>query len=370
MASVFGFYSSYRLYSIWRTHLFYILWLVLESGFFFCYFLLKNEFQFLNPIILEIFTIIFYLSSGFFYISITLITANRKSIRHYLLALSPLILIGIIKVVIIALYSDQIFYRVHLYNLNVNSSSESITENPFQIEKVLFLCRHIVTAIYLRLIVTMLKRQSNRHFNESWEVIFKPFRISVYFIGFILLAQLIAHTIFNWEMSDYFFINTIMSFSAIMFFWHFSLLLKDLENPNSIFRLPKAASIANPNIPQESLSILQYIYLEQIYKDNNLSIEKVANKMGIPVFNLTQLFGTTIPFSFSSYINYLRLMAYDKESNSKLDKITNLRNVGFNSTAAFYYWESRKEVISIQINPIMIWINNHDTSKNQAHQKA
>jgi YesN/AraC family two-component response regulator len=154
-----------------------------------------------------------------------------------------------------------------------------------------------------------------------------------------------------------------------MYFWHLSLLLKDLENSNSIFRLPSAKSNANPNIPKESLLILQYIYLERVYKDNNLSIEKVAKKMEIPIFNLGQIFGTSIPFSFSSYINHLRLLEYEKGFNSKLDKTSNALNAGFNSLSAYYYWESRKEVISRQINPILDWIdNNHDTSKNRNYK--
>jgi len=319
--------------------------------------------QILNPITLEIFVSLFYLASGFLYISITVISDNKKSIKYYLLAMSPLIIIGIIKVVIIGLYHDQINERVHIYNIGVNNSSTMFAKNPFLLEKFFFLCRHIVTAIYLLMIGKMLKKQSNAHFNKSWDVIFRPFRVSVYFIGLLFLAQLSADKIFHWEMKDYFFLNSVISFAAIMHFWHLSLLLKDLENSNSIFRLPAAKSVANPNIPQKSLSILQYIYSERIYIDNNLSIEKVAKEMGIPETNLIELFGTTIPFTFSGYINYLRLLEYEKEFNSKFDKTSNLRNVGFNSIAAFYYWESRKEVVSKQIDPILEWIDMNDTSK-------
>jgi AraC-like DNA-binding protein len=194
-------------------------------------------------------------------------------------------------------------------------------------------------------------------------VIFKPFRLSVYFIVALLLAQIITHNIFQWDMGDYIFINSIISFAAVMYFWHLSLLLKDLENSNSIFRLPIGIPIKNPNIPQKSMSILQYIYLERIYKDPNLSIEKVAEKMGNPDVNLGQIFGTTIPFSFSSYINHLRLLEYEKGFNTRFDKTSNALNAGFNSLSAFYYWESRKEVTSKQINPVLEWIDMNDTSK-------
>jgi len=339
------------------------MWLLLESGFFFCYFLLKNEIQILNPITLEIFISIFFLSPGFLYISITAISGNRKSIKHYLLAVSPLVIIGIIKVFLVGLYYDQMNERIHLLDIYLNTSSALFAKSPILIEKVFFLCRHIITAIYLLMIDKMLKKQSNAHFYKSWDVIFRPFRVSVYFIGFLFLAHLIADQIFHWEMKDYFFVNSIISFAAIMYFWHLSLLNKDLENSNSIFRLPAAKSVANPNIPQKSLSILHYIYSERIYIDNNLSIEKVAKEMGIPENNLIELFGTTIPFTFSGYINYLRLLEYEKEFNSKFDKTTNVRNVGFNSIAAFYYWESRKEVVSKQIDPILEWIDMNDTSK-------
>jgi hypothetical protein len=368
MASVFGLYTLSRLYALKQTYWFYILWLLIQSCMFFCYFLVKNENHLFNPIFYEIISPIFYLAPGFLYLFFMVISDSQKSTMQYILTLLPIITIAIFKVVLLWLYYDKISERVLLFKIHINTNSATIAKIPFQIEQILFLCRNILAIIYIIIIDKSLKKNPNTHLRRTWDVIFKPYRINVYFIIALMIAQFITRKIFLCEIGAYIFINSIICFAATMYFWHLSLLLKDLENSNSIFRLPSAKSIANPNIPQESLLILQYIYLERVYKDNNLSIEKVAKKMEIPNFNLGQIFGTSIPFSFSSYINHLRLLEYENGFNSKLDKTSNAINAGFNSLSAYYYWESRKEVISKQINPILDWIDNHDTSKNKAYK--
>lgn len=353
MASIFGFYTSYRLYSIRRKHLFYITWLILESCFFFCYFLLKNEMQFLSPILLEIFTTIFYLSSGFFYISITVISNNKKSIQHYLLALSPLIIIGFIKIVILGIYHDHTYNRIHLYNISINTSSFISFKDPFLMEKILFLFRHIVTAMYLQMIDRMLKNKPNVQINKSWEVIFRPFRMSVYFIGIIIFAQLTADNIFKWKMSDYFFINAVMSFSAIMYFWHLSLLLKDLENPESIFRGGHKPIIPLTQLPEKTLFILKQICEQKMYENPLLSVASIANKFNMSEEKFAAEFNNNSPFSFSSYINYLRLINFEKNSKSNYSKETNILNAGFNSRVSYYQWEKRRNKLAQQIDPIL-----------------
>jgi len=363
MACSFGFYAISRLFVVRKSYSFYIIWILIQSCMFFCYFLIKNQVHFLNSIVYEIFTPIFYLSPVFLYLFFMVISDSKKLSKQYSLALLPIITISIIKVVLLCLYYDKILDRIHLYQIHINSSSSDIAKIPFQMEKILFLCRNIMTIIYLQIIDKALKQNPDAHLYRSWDVIFKPFRLSIYFISAVLLAQIITHNIFQWVMSDYIFINSIISFAAVMYFWHLSLLLKDLENSNSIFKLRSAKPNIDPNIPQKSLLILRYIYLEQIYKDPTLTKEKVSIKLGSPNFDLGYIFGTTLPFSFSSYINHLRLLEYEKGFNSKFDKSSNVLNAGFNSLSSFYYWESRKDVNSKTINPILEWIDHQETSK-------
>jgi len=309
--------------------------------------------QFLNPILLEVFTTIFYLSSGFLYISITIISDNKKSMKHYLLALSPLILIGFIKIVILGIYYDNIDDRVNLYNISINTSSKVFNKDAFQTEKILFLCRHIVTAIYLQVIGKMLRGQANVDFKKSWEVIFKPFRLSVYFIGLILLAQLIADKIFRLEMSDYFFINTVMSFSALMYFWHLTLLLKDLENSESVFRGGRKLLIPTTQLPEKTVFILKQIYEQKMYENPLLSVGSIANKFNMSEEKFAAEFNNNTPFSFLSYINYLRLINFEKNSNSNYSKETNILNAGFNTRASYYQWEKRRNKLAQLIDPIL-----------------
>jgi AraC-like DNA-binding protein len=220
-------------------------------------------------------------------------------------------------------------------------------------EKILFLCRHIVTAVYLRIIDGMLKNKPNTHFNKSWDVIFRPFRISVYFIGVILFAQLIADNIFHWDLSDYFFINAVMSFSATMYFWHLSLLLKDLENPESIFRSGNKSQTPNLNIPSQTLFILKQIHEQKMYENPLLSLGSVASKFDMSEEKFAAEFYNNTTFSFSSYINYLRLVNFEKNSNSNYSKETNILKAGFNTRGSYYQWEKRRNKLAQQIDPIL-----------------
>jgi AraC-like DNA-binding protein len=210
----------------------------------------------------------------------------------------------------------------------------------------------------------MLKNKPNTHLKKSWDVIFRPFRMSVYFIGIILFAQLIADYIFPLEMSDYFFINPVMSFSAIMFFWHLSLLLKDLENPESIFRSENKSPTPNQNIPSQTLFILKQIYEQKMYENPLLSVGSVASTFDMSEEKFSTEFNDNTPFSFSSYINYLRLINYEKNSNSNFSKEANILNAGFNNRVSYYHWEKRRNKLAQQIDPILKNIEQIPKKKN------
>ena len=217
--------------------------------------------------------------------------------------------------------------------------------------------RSLLALIYVIIIDKELKKAQNQKINESWRRIFKPIRINVYLVIAILVPHQILRAIFHSDIGNFFFLNAIVIIAAFMFFKHVVLLLKDLESSNSIFKMQETATSPTLDIPEKSLFILHQIYKEQLYLDPLLSIGKVASIFATTEEKFSLLFNNTIPFSFSSYINYLRLMHYEDSSNNKFSKEANIINAGFNSRASYYQWEKRMGKLANQINPILEAIN-------------
>jgi transcriptional regulatory protein LevR len=84
-----------------------------------------------------------------------------------------------------------------------------------------------------------------------------------------------------------------------------------------------------------------------------LSVEKVANIVKSSEHKFSKDFNDDIPFSLSSYINYLRLLHFEKNEQPHFTKEANIFNAGFNTRASYYQWEKRKRKLSLQIDPIL-----------------
>jgi len=357
IASIFGLYTVSRLYAIRQTHIFYILWLLSTSLSFFGYLLMKNKIHEINPLFHETIILLFHISPGFLYLFFIKISNSSKTWKHHLLLLLPVFIIIALKAISLWLNYDSIYGRVNLFQFHINTNSAPPSKIAFKIEKLITLTRTALMIFYLSYIHKELKSNSNVHLFRSWTVIFKPIKIFLFGTVFIIFSHWIIQVIFQCDTGEFFFIHIMFSFAAIMNVWHSSLIIKDLEKSNSIFKAPSSQTNTDTQIPQISLAILEFIYQERIYIDSTLSIENVAEKMGSKSDNIRTIFATTIPFSYSTYINYLRLLEYEKGFNSKFDKTSNALNAGFNSLSAFYYWESKRNAIAKQINPIIEHIN-------------
>jgi AraC-like DNA-binding protein len=154
-------------------------------------------------------------------------------------------------------------------------------------------------------------------------------------------------------MNRYYFINGTTLLSASFLFWHILLVMKDLENPESIFRGAYKTPIPIIHVPEKTLFILKQIHEQKMYQNPLLSVATVASKFSMTEEKFAAEFNNNIPFSFSSYINYLRLINFEKNSNSNYSKEANILNAGFNTRASYYQWEKRQNKLAQQIDPIL-----------------
>lgn len=356
-AGFFGIYATTRLLRLRKTHVFYMFWLLSHSVMFLMYFFIKNGTFDDYPFFYRALSPIYFFAPGSLYLFFTSITRSPKSKMEYLLHLSPIIITTIFTFIQVYFFRDNLFENIRSFQLQIRFPNQTYSRNTFQIEKVLFAVRSLLALIYVIIIDKELKKAQNQKINESWRRIFKPIRINVYLVITILVPHQILRAIFHSDIGNFFFLNAIVIIAAFMFFKHVVLLLKDLESSNSIFKMQETATSPTLDIPEKSLFILHQIYKEQLYLDPLLSIGKVASIFATTEEKFSLLFNNTIPFSFSSYINYLRLMHYEDSSNNKFSKEANIINAGFNSRASYYQWEKRMGKLANQINPILEAIN-------------
>ena len=101
-----------------------------------------------------------------------------------------------------------------------------------------------------------------------------------------------------------------------------------------------------------------------------LGIGKIATVFGSTEEKFSLFFNNTIPFSFTSYINYLRIIHYENSSNNKFSKEANIINAGFNTRASYYQWEKRKSKLAGQINPILASFDQPSQPQTPSHQET
>lgn len=355
-AGIFGMYATTRLSVLRKTHVFYMIWLISHSVMFLMYFFLKIGTFDNHPFIYRAFSPIYFFAPGSLYLFFINLSGNPKSTLKYLLHLSPVIIMTIFVFIKVYFFSDSLFTNINAFQQQIRFPSHTVFVDTFQIEQMLFSLRSAFALIYVILIDKELKKLQNHKIYESWESIFKPIRINVYLVMAILLPHQILRLIFHVDMGNFIFLNLITILAAFMFWRHLQLLLKDFENPHSIFRQQSKQPDTNPSldIPKKSLFILHQIYKDQLYLDPMLSIGKAATVFDSTEEKFSLFFNNTIPFSFTSYINYLRIIHYENSSNDKFSKEANIINAGFNTRASYYQWEKRKPKLAVQINPIIL----------------
>ena len=371
-AGIFGIYAVTRLISLHKTHVFYLIWLTSHSLMFLMYFALKTGTFDAYPILYRSMSPLYFFAPASLYLFFSTLIHNHKTRWEYFLHLLPAIIILTITILENSLYNNHVIGTLKSFQAQIQNPNHESVQNPFKLEKVLFAFRSIIGLIYIRLIHGALNTKTHRAIHDSWQRVFQPIRINIYIVVIFLVPTILIKEIFQIGNGKFVIINAVVVFAAFMFFWHLSLLLKDFEKPNSVFRQRSGEPDTNPSwdIPEKSLFILHQIYKDQLYLDPMLGIGKIATVFGSTEEKFSLFFNNTIPFSFTSYINYLRIIHYENSSNNKFSKEANIINAGFNTRASYYQWEKRKSKLAGQINPILASFDQPSQPQTPSHQET
>jgi len=371
-AGIFGIYAVTRLISLHKTHVFYLIWLTSHSLMFLMYFALKTGTFDAYPILYRSMSPLYFFAPASLYLFFSTLIHNHKTRWEYFLHLLPAIIILTITILENSLYNNHVIGTLKSFQAQIQNPNHESVQNPFKLEKVLFAFRSIIGLIYIRLIHGALNTKTHRAIHDSWQRVFQPIRINIYIVVIFLVPTILIKEIFQIGNGKFVIINAVVVFAAFMFFWHLSLLLKDFEKPNSVFRQRSGEPDTNPSwdIPEKSLFILHQIYKDQLYLDPMLGIGKIATVFGSTEEKFSLFFNNTIPFSFTSYINYLRIIHCENNSNDKFSKEANIINAGFNTRASYYQWEKRKPKLAGQINPILASFDQPSQPQTPSHQET
>jgi hypothetical protein len=322
---------------------------------FLMYFALKTRTFDEYPFLYRSLSPLYFFAPASLYLFFNTLIHNHKSRWEYLLHLLPAIVIFAVTLTEIYYYHTNVIDTLKSFQAQIQNPNHDIAESPFKLEKVLFALRSIIALIYIRQIHKALKKKPYGAIHDSWQQVFQPIRINIYIVVAFLVPTILINEIFQLGNGKFMIINAVVVFAAFMFFKHVHLLLQDLEKPNSIFKsqVVSHTTTKSLDIPEKSLFILHQIYKDQLYLDPVLSIGKIATIFGSTEEKFSLFFNNTVPFSFTSYINYLRITHFEQHSNDKFSKEANIINAGFNSRASYYQWEKRKSKLAGQINPVL-----------------
>ena len=352
-SSFFGLYLMFRITSKRRFLGYYIIWIFSGALMFITYLSLKLNLWSFEPILYRAVSPIFFAAPPSLYLFFLSMSGKPISNKQIITHLIPFSLSLIFSMILIFFYREDTIRQIIVIQKEITHLHYKSAVKPFSIETVFYLFRSLLGLYYVRLTSKLMSSSNNTRNVHSWNKLFKPIRINLYLVTIIFLAYQILLRLFGYQMNRYYFMNGTTLLSASFLFWHILLVMKDLENPESIFRGAYKTPIPIIHVPEKTLFILKQIHEQKMYQNPLLSVATVASKFSMTEEKFAAEFNNNIPFSFSSYINYLRLINFEKNSNSNYSKEANILNAGFNTRASYYQWEKRQNKLAQQIDPIL-----------------
>ncbi len=350
----FGVYLMFRLIGR-KTKLMgcYIYWILSGAMMFMTFLSLKLDIFSFQPILYRAVSPLFFFTPPalylFFFSLVNTSITTRKIFTHSI----PFVLSLIYSLYVILDHRQDVINEIRMLQIELNNPNFVSLDRPFDMEIVFYFCRSLLGLFYIRLIDKMLLESTNTRIITGWKKLFLPIKINIYAITIFFLANQIILRVFGYTIPRFYIINVSAIIASGMLFWHILLAIKDLENPESIFNDQIKPSVPTIQAPEKILFILKQISEQKMYQDPLVSVGSIANKFDMSEEKFASEFNNNIPFSFSSYINYLRLINFEKNSNSKYSKEANILNAGFNSRASYYQWEKRRAKLALQIDPIL-----------------
>ena len=351
-SGIFGIYASIRLNSINKTHKYYIFWLFATALMFLEYCFVRMSIFDTIPILYRIISPMFFLSPLSIYLYFGFLL-KKSPPKRLIIHLIPFFISLTLTLKTVIFHPNTILVDVKAIQLQWLKLNHGYVGTPFEIEQLMFAFRSAIFLFYFILITRELSKSHQLELTATLKRIFLPIKINAYMVCLVLIPSQIMARIFNIGFNHFYLINGVILASCVMFLWHILMLLRNFEEANSIFKIKPEAISDLPDISEKSLFQLKQIYDSALYLDPMLSVEKVANIVKSSEHKFSKDFNDDIPFSLSSYINYLRLLHFEKNEQPHFTKEANIFNAGFNTRASYYQWEKRKRKLSLQIDPIL-----------------
>lgn len=362
-SGLFGIYLSIRVFCIRSKNIFYGLWLLSVSLIFLgVYFMEISELEtlyFWFPAFLTLFS----LSSALFYLAI------KKEGQTQTLSINTIsrhVLFPALILITSCFVSTLCFTaQVNVQLLNIISNPIYLSGEIFDIS-VPFLVRSFLLLVFLGYVFYqfLFERwfQSNPKRLRKSPLSLSLKTIRLFYVAIFLI--LIVAQGYDYFAGDTYqtaeFNRTLVALASLPFLVHVFSMLQNfsLQIPAEKVDIKEVQPVQTKAIPKIDapeiiLFALQSIYKEKLYLDPLLSVGKMAQKCNLKEEQFSKLYNDHLAFSFTSYINYLRLLYFDNHSNPKYSQQANIESAGFNSRASYYQWKKRIPVIEKQIGPIL-----------------
>lgn len=263
-------------------------------------------------------------------------------------------LVSIATTVRVVLCQQPQFSRQIIHFQNQINDFHYINQTiPFYSEAIMHVIRIGLTVLYFGLITVRIRKYGDPTLLDIWNRIFFPVRISAFLMVTTFVIPIILKMGFKWAYPEYFVIVPSMIISTFMFFWHVLMSIRNISTTVITIDHSNTTTIATPqnatqleilaNVPEKLLSAITSIYVDKLYLNPMFGIGDVAEKHGFDNQKFSLEFNKHLPFTFTSYVNYLRLKYHIAHANEKFSVEANILTAGFNSRASYYQWVKRKD---------------------------
>lgn len=265
----------------------------------------------------------------FLYVKFFLFPASRIRIWDKLLFV-PFILFFILTV----------FYKIILASGKMTDGISGFFEELIYIHEIFALLYSIVLLIFIfRRIVMFRKANSNTfRMKTSWLTYTSMISLFLCFLwGFSIYQELVMKTEFN----TFYFLWIAQSFTIYWLGHRGIYQFGILEEQKNIRRFAKnkRISVSFPSKNEYVIAFEKYIVEEKNYLNSELTLDMVADEIGVSKSHLSRIINSDLKTSYTDYINVLRVEeAKLYMQNPEFEKYTLIAigmEAGFNSKSSF-----------------------------------
>jgi hypothetical protein len=350
-------YLAIRLIREKRGTKFYVAW-ILSTSLVYLWFLVVKIHLFDDfPALYRIFQPVFFLGPPCLFLHFVTKLKMRIKPIDYVIHLIPV-------VVSVFITAKVVIYQLPLFNSQIKHFQLQIDNYQyvndgmiFHTEAIMHALRLLFTMVYFTIIHRLINQSTNERLKDYWIRIFLPIRINVILMFIVFVLPVLLKIVFQLQYPQYYLIIPSMMIATFLFFWHVLMSIKNLENsielPVEETRKDLPQQVLLANIPVELMNAINQIYNEKMYLNPIFGIQDIAPNHGYNDQKFSHEFNKYLPFTFTSFVNYLRLKYYKDNHNDKFSVEANISNAGFNSRASYYQWLKREEKLDTILQPYL-----------------